>query len=117
MVGIDHTIVSEGNSSKTQDYQYLRLEERTDGVYYVAIPSGKKEATFKLTSVGEELGRTAYTFTNKVDEFPQKIVYMRGKEGWLYAKASGTVSNQAHPTEITYPMRHVDCTTGANITE
>ena len=117
MVGIDHTIVSEGNSSKTQDYQYLRLEERTDGVYYVAIPSGKKEATFKLTSVGEELGRPAYTFTNKVDEFPQNIVYLRGKEGWLYAKASGKVGNQAHPTEVTYPMRHVDCTTGANITE
>jgi hypothetical protein len=117
MVGINHTIVSEGNLSKTQEYQYLRLEERTDGVYYVAIPSGKEEATFKLASVGEELGHMAYTFNNKLDEFPQQIVYMRGKQGWLYAKVSGKTGNQAHPTEVTYPMRHVDCTTGANITE
>ena len=113
MVGINQTIVPDGKPAsgfKTQDYQYLRLEQRPDGIYYVAIPSGEKEIAFKLTSVGEELGRKAYTFTNPSDEFPKQIVYTRGKEGWLYAKVGGEVAK--HPKEVTYPMQHVDCVTG-----
>ena len=115
MVGINQTIVKDrkSNTVKTQDFQYLRLEERADGVYYVAIPSGKKESTFKLTSVGQELGRQAYTFTNNGDEFPQLIVYMHGREGWLFAKVSGKTTKHPQPTEVTYPMQHVDCATGA----
>ena len=118
MVGIGQTIVPNtkpASGFKTQDYQYLRLEERPDGVYYVAIPSGKKEIAFKFTSVGEELGREAYTFTNPTDEFPKKIVYMRGKEGWLFAKVAGEVAK--HPKEVTYPMQHVDCLTGTLLSE
>ena len=118
MVGIAQTIVPDrkpASGFKTQDYQYLRLEERPDGVYYVAIPSGKKEIAFKLTSVGEELGRKAYTFTNPADEFPKRIVYMRGKEGWIYAKVAGEVAK--YPKEVTYPMQHVDCLTGALLAE
>jgi Domain of unknown function (DUF6265) len=118
MVGINQTIVPNpkpASGFKTQDYQYLRLEQRSDGVYYVAIPSGKKEIAFKFTSVGEELGRKAYTFTNPTDDFPKKIVYMRGKEGWLFAKVAGEVAK--HPKEVTYPMQHVDCLTGALLSE
>jgi hypothetical protein len=113
MVGIAQTIVPNpkpASGFRTQDYQYLRLEQRPEGVYYVAIPSGKKEIAFKLTSVGEELGRKTYTFTNPTDEFPKKIVYMRGKEGWLFAKVAGEVAK--YPKEVVYPMQHVDCATG-----
>ena len=44
MVGIGQSIARDRKSSetKTQDFQYLRLEERADGVYYVAVPSGKE---------------------------------------------------------------------------
>src|SRR5271170_25388 len=53
MVGVSHTVVQRNNdaSVRTEDYTYLRLEARADGVYYVAIPSGKKELAFKLTDV------------------------------------------------------------------
>src|SRR6201987_545513 len=118
MVGINQTIVANpkpASGFKTQDYQYVRLEQRPDGIYYVAIPSGKKEMAFKFTSVGEELGRTAYTFTNPTDEFPKRIVYLRGKEGWLFAKVRSEVAKQ--PKEVTYPMQHVDCLTGALLSE
>jgi hypothetical protein len=114
MVGVSHTVTQERKEKavhRTQDYTYLRIEARADGVYYVAIPSGEKERAFKLTSVGEKMGRPAITFTNPVDEFPNEIVYMRGKEGWLYAQVAGKVKD--HPKEVTYPMQHVDCATGA----
>ncbi len=81
MVGAGH-VVFEG---KSQDYGYLRLETRADGVYYVSISAAKKEAAFKLTSTDVDIKDTIFTFTNAVDEFPQRVVYRRGSEGWLYA--------------------------------
>jgi hypothetical protein len=118
MVGVGQTITQEQKQpgvQKTSDFQYLRLEARADGVYYVAIESGTKETAFKFTSVSEQLGRKAYTFANPVDAFPQRIVYLRGSEGWLYAQVAGTVDN--NPKQVTYPMRHVDCLTGAPLSE
>ena len=114
MIGFNHMTVQDrqhAGAARTDDYGYLRLEARADGIYYIAIPSGKKEAAFKLTSTREENGRTLYTFINPADEFPQRIVYVRGKEGWLYAQVAGKVSGQQK--EITYPMQRVDCATGA----
>lgn len=119
MVGVGHTVLQErkkrGGEQKTSEFQYLRLEERADGLYYVAIESGTKETAFKFTSVGEQLGRKAYTFVNPADAFPQKIVYLRGSEGWLYAQVAGKIGD--NPKEVTYPMRHVDCVTGAPLSE
>ena len=91
MVGIGQTIVPNpkpASGFKTQDYQYLRLEERPDGVYYVAIPSGKKELAFKFTSVGEDTWpRGIHVYAIRPTSFRRRIVYMRGKEGWLFARS------------------------------
>ncbi len=81
MVGAGHVVFQ----GKTQDYGYLRLETRADGVYYVSISSAKKEAAFKLTATSVDDKDTIFTFVNAVDEFPQRVVYRRGSEGWLYA--------------------------------
>jgi hypothetical protein len=106
MVGAGH-IVFQG---KTQDYGYLRLEPRPDGIYYVSISSAKKEASFKLTSATIDDKDTIFTFTNPVDEFPQRIVYRRGSEGWLYATVEGKVKGE--DKNVIYPMRRVDCQSG-----
>ena len=114
MVGVSQTTVQDKQKgARTDDYTYLRLEARADGVYYVAIPSGKKESAFRLASATEEKGHTAYAFTGPGEGFPQRIVYVRGAGGWLYAQVAGKVGGQAK--EVTYPMRHVDCATGALI--
>jgi hypothetical protein len=118
MVGIGQTVVQDAKDpavQKTDDYQYLRLEARADGIYYVAIPAGTKEVAFKFTSVGDQLGKKAYTFMSPSDAFPQKIVYLQGSEGWLYAQVFGKVGD--NPKEVTYPMRHVDCATGAILSQ
>ena len=107
MLGSSHTVVGQ----RTQDYTYLRLEARPDGVYYIAVPSGKKEIAFKLASVENEKGAKIFTFVNPVDEFPQRIVYRRTEHEWLFAQVAGTVEGQKK--EVTYPMQHVDCATGA----
>lgn len=106
MIGVSHT-VSQG---KTQDFEYLRLELRPEGVFYVAAPSGKKETSFRFSGKTQDGDREIFTFENLVDEFPQRIIYRRGSEGWLYAHVEGKLDGQAR--SVIYPMRRVDCTSG-----
>ena len=76
------------------------------------MPSGKKEIAFKLSEVSEGQGAKILTFTNLVDEFPQRIIYRRGAEGWLYAQVAGKPG--APPAgDVIYPMHHIDCATNA----
>lgn len=129
MVGFSHTVVGprvqgtlkqpdsaerapvDPKRAKTQDFEYLRLEQRPDGVYYVDVPSGKKELSFKLSEVSEESDAKIFTFTNVVDEFPQRLIYRRGEEGWLYAQVAGKPGGAGH--DVVYPMQHVDCLSDA----
>lgn len=108
MIGAGHTVTQ----GRTQDYEYLRLEARGDGVFYVAVPSGQKEATFRLAGAAREEGSNAeiYTFDNTGEDFPQHIVYRRGGEGWLYAGIEGTLNGE--PRKVIYPMRRVSCESG-----
>jgi hypothetical protein len=106
MVGAGQTVMQD----KTQDYEYLRLEARPDGVYYVTLPSGNRESAFKLAAVAPDERNTVYTFNNVVDEFPQHVVYVRATEGWLYASIEGKLKGEDH--KVTYPMRRIGCESG-----
>jgi hypothetical protein len=106
MVGAGHVVFQ----GKTQDYGYLRLETRPDGVYYVSISSAKKEAAFKLASATIDDKDTIFTFTRPDDEFPQRIVYRRGVDGWLYGSVEGKVKGEEK--KVIYPMRRVNCESG-----
>jgi Domain of unknown function (DUF6265) len=106
MIGVSHTVAQ----GKTQDFEYLRLESRPEGVFYVAVPSGKKETSFRFSTKTLDGEREIFTFENPVDEFPQRIVYRRGTEGWLYAQVEGKLDGQSR--NVTYPMRRVDCASG-----
>jgi hypothetical protein len=115
MVGVSHTTVQNRknpNEARTEDYTYLRLEARTDGVYYVAIPSGKKELPFKLTKVEDDKGDRMFTFAGASDGFPQRIVYRHTGTGMLFAEVDGKVDGK--DKQVIYPMRHVDCATGGS---
>jgi uncharacterized protein DUF6265 len=110
MIGASQTVLQ----GKTQDFEYLRLELRPDGVYYVAIPSGKKESPFRLKGKSTDGDDEIFTFENTVDEFPQRILYRKGTKGWLYAHVEGTINGQEK--KVIYPMRRVDCQSGEQIT-
>ena len=114
MVGVSHSMVQERRQpgeSRTQDYTYLRLETRADGVYYVAVPSGQKEMAFRLTGAETDKGGArVFTFSNPAEPFPQRIVYRHTEGGMLFAQVAGKLDGQEK--EVTYPMHHVDCMTG-----
>jgi len=111
MIGVSQTLDEKG---ATQGYEFLRLEPRTGGVYYVANPSGRGEVALKFdgetADKKEDRDDTIFTFVNPKQEFPQVIAYRRAKEGWLYASVEGKVGGQDR--KATYPMRRIDCETG-----
>ena len=77
MMGVSRTIAGD----KTVEFEYLRIEQRADGIYYVAHPKARCPGTdFKLTSASA----TEAVFENPQHDFPKRIIY-RKTEGGLTA--------------------------------
>jgi Domain of unknown function (DUF6265) len=82
MMGISRTIAGD----KLVEFEFLRLEQRADGIYYVASPKGRCPATdFKLTNLS---GHEA-TFENPQHDFPKRIIYRKNSDGSLVASIDG----------------------------
>ena len=58
---------------RTVAFEFLRLEQRADGVIYVAQPGGRPPTEFRLTS---QTGESA-TFENPQHDHPKVIRYRR----------------------------------------
>lgn len=99
---------------KMQDYEYLRIEARFDGVVFSQFGADRKETTFRLDSTKTDGDDTIFTFANTVSTFPARLVYRRGADGWLYETIEGLVGGS--DKKVIYPFRRVDCETGALIT-
>lgn len=106
MVGVSRNALPE----RTISFEYLRLEPRSDGVYYVTMPMGKTEAAFKLASTKRDGNDETFTFQRGGTEFPTALSYRRGGGGWLYVEVAGQAQGKDH--KVTYPFRRVDCESG-----
>lgn len=109
LLGMSSTVYQ----GKTSSFEFLRIESRPDGVYYVALPSGQNETPFKLVSAVTEDRDAIFTFSNPEHDFPQRIIYRRGTQGWLYATIEGKYKGEDR--QVIYPMRRIDCATGEMI--
>jgi hypothetical protein len=85
MLGVSRTIVS----GKTVAFEFLRIEARADGIFYVAQPNGSAPTDFKLTklSAGEAV------FENPQHDHPKIIRYRLG-EDTLVAEVEGDEGKQ-----------------------
>ena len=90
MVGMNRSVDGDGRSS----FEYLRIEERPDGVVYVAAPRGREAGAFKLT---EATGSSA-VFADPTHDFPQRIIYRREGET-LVARVEGTMNGRPESEE------------------
>ena len=109
LVGTGHTLIGD----RTQNFEYLRIEARPDGVHYVVAPGGKDETAFRLVGQTSDGDDQIFTFNNPRTDFPQTIIYRRGSKGWLYAHVEGKLNGADQ--RVIYPMRRVDCESGENI--
>jgi uncharacterized protein DUF6265 len=82
MIGMGRTIAGE----KTWEFEYLRIEQRADGIYYVAHPKGQCPGTdFKLTRASA----TDVVFENPQHDFPKRIIYRKDGDDGLAASIDG----------------------------
>src|SRR5215813_116785 len=82
MMGMSRTVAGE----KTVEFEYLRIEQRADGIYYVAHPKARCPGTdFKLTRAS---GNEAVV-ENPQHDFPKRIIYRKGEDNLLTASIDG----------------------------
>ena len=107
LIGAGQTVMR----GKMQDYQYMRIEPRSDGVYFSQFSGDRKETSFRLESTQTADKDTIFTFANTAaGAFPARLVYRRGSEGWLYETIDGTLNGSER--RVVYPLRRIDCETG-----
>lgn len=106
MVGVSRNALPE----RTISFEYLRLEPRADGVYYVTASMGRNESAFKLASTRRDGTDEIFTFQRGGTEFPTSLTYRRGGGGWLYVEVAGQAQGKDH--KVIYPFRRVGCESG-----
>ena len=81
ILGISRTV----RGDKVVEFEFLRIEARTDGLYYVAQPGGRPQTDFKLT----RWDGTEAVFENPQHDFPKRIIYRRLPDNVVWAKVDG----------------------------
>ncbi len=88
MLGMSRTVAAD----KTVEFEYIRVEQRADGIYYVAHPKARCPGTdFKLTG----LTGVQAVFENPTHDFPKRITYQKGSDGSLTASVDGGAGTKA----------------------
>lgn len=88
MLGMSRTVAGE----KTVEFEYLRIEQRADGIYYVAHPKARCPGTdFKLTRASA----TEAVFENPQHDFPKRIIYRKTGDDSLTASIDGGEGTKA----------------------
>jgi uncharacterized protein DUF6265 len=88
MLGMSRTVAGE----KTVEFEYLRIEQRADGVFYVAHPKARCPGTdFKLT----KSSASEAVFENPQHDFPKRIIYRRTGDDSLTATIDGGAGTKA----------------------
>lgn len=71
-------------SPKRTSFEFLRIAETKDGIFYLAQPGGKPPTPFKLS----ESSANRVVFANPEHDFPKRILYWL-KDGKLCARVEG----------------------------
>lgn len=88
MLGMNRTVAGQ----KTVEFEYLRIEQRADGIYYVAHPKARCPGTdFKLTKAST----TEAVFENPQHDFPKRIIYRKIGDDSLTASIDGGEGTKA----------------------
>jgi hypothetical protein len=99
MLGIGRTV----KKDKTTDWEFMRIEQRPDGIFYVAKPKANStETDFKLISTDS----SKFVFENKAHDFPQRVIYTVTKDTFT-GRIEGEINGK--PRAVDFPVRRVNC--------
>jgi|SRR5829696_5095711 len=95
LVGTSRTV----ESGRTVSFEFVRIEARTDGVYYVAQPGGRPPVDFKLST---ELGPELIFLNPGHADHLRRIVYRREGDDGLFARVEGESGGRAFAEDYAY---------------
>jgi hypothetical protein len=98
LFGVSRTTAGE----RTVFFEFLRIETRADGIYYVAQPRGGKATDFKCV----KLTSMEAIFENLQHDFPKRIIYRKNADGSLTARIEGDGTEKEKPQDFHFrPMK------------
>lgn len=86
MLGLNRDVSANGSAF----FEYLRIEQTDEGIFYVASPRGAKATAFKMVECSENKA----VFENKTHDFPQRITYQLVTTDKLQVTISGDVDGK-----------------------
>ena len=94
MLGLSRTV----SGGRAVAFEFLRIEERENGIYYVAQPKGRPPTDFKLIKLEDK----AVVFENPDHDFPRIIRYQLKSDGTLLAQIEGKLRGKVSTQSFAY---------------
>jgi hypothetical protein len=95
LVGMSRTV----EGGRTVAFEFLRIEARADGIYYVPQPNGRPPVEFKLTS---ESGSELVFLNPGHGDHLKRIVYRRLGDDGVAARIEGEDGGRAFASDFPY---------------
>jgi hypothetical protein len=86
------------NEKDTLLLETVKLTNSKDGIYYTVIVSGEQPVAFKLI----KSNNNTYTFENKMNEFPQRIIYELVSADSLHARIEGSYKGKETSSDFNF---------------
>ena len=97
MLGVGRRVTGD----QTLFFEFLRIEERSDGIYYIAHPKARPGVEFKLVACRRGEAR----FENPEHDYPRSIHYRRNPNGTIGVRLEGMQDGRALAEEFVYRPR------------
>jgi hypothetical protein len=97
MLGVGRRVTGD----QTLFFEFLRIEERPDGIYYIAHPKARPGVEFKLVACRRGEAR----FENPEHDYPRSIRYRRNPDGTIGVRLEGAQEGRAFAEEFVYRPR------------
>ena len=104
LVGMSRTV----GGGRTTAFEFMRIEARADGIFYVAQPGGRPPVDFKLAS--ESPTELVFVNPGHADRL-KKVIYRRETDGRLTARIEGESNGKMFAED--YPYQRFSSGTGA----
>lgn len=101
------TMLGIGQTTKfkmTKSYEFMRIYQGNKGeIYFAAKLPGQDEVSFKF--IGGRVDE--FIFENKEHDFPQRVIYLKNKDGSMTGTIEGKRNGQEKSLSI--PMKRTGC--------
>ena len=93
MLGIGRTV----KGGRAVEFEFMRIEQKGEGLVYLASPGGRPATPFPLV----ERGESSAVFESAL-EFPRRVSYRKNADGTLTARIEGTRDGRPAAREWTW---------------